>query len=96
MELDGSLQFALSTSLIPNAHFNQSRANTYQCAMGKQAVSSDPDSFLAHSIAPRTLLVPNGPFVSTKAGKVDNYGYQSSGVNVCLAMLSEALNKKMR
>ena len=93
MELDGSFQFGLSTSLIPNAPFNQSPRNTYQCAMGKQALSSDPECSSLHR-SRHELYYPQRPLVSTKTGKIDNYCYQSSGVNAILAMLSEALNQE--
>ena len=93
IELDGSLQFGLSTSLIPFPHFNQSPRNIYQCAMGKQAISVDPESSSLHR-SRHELYYPQRPFISTKTGKSDNYGYQSSGVNAVLAMLSEALNQE--
>ena len=93
MELDGSFQFGLSTSLIPAPQCNQSPRNTYQTAMCKQAVACDPWHLGIHR-SKHELHYPQRPFVSTKTGKIDNYAYQASGSNACVALLSDPLNQE--
>lgn len=93
MEIDPSLQFSLAASFSPALSKNQCPRNTYQTAMIKQTVASDPWQLGIHR-SKHELHYPQTPLVSTKTGKMDNYTYQLSGNNATVALLCDALNQE--
>ena len=75
--------------LIPYPHHNQSPRNTYQCAMGKQAIGA-----IAHNQLNRidTLLYlmvyPQTPMVRTRAIELVGYDKLPAGQNAIVAVMS--------
>ncbi|KAG0418118.1 DNA-directed RNA polymerase III subunit RPC2, partial [Dictyocoela roeselum] len=76
-------------SLIPYPHHNQSPRNTYQCAMGKQAIGA-----LGYNQKKRfdsnvnILCYPQKPLVSTQNLRITDYESLPSGVNAMVAVMS--------
>ncbi|KAL9634049.1 MAG: hypothetical protein Q9164_004319, partial [Protoblastenia rupestris] len=75
--------------LIPYPHHNQSPRNTYQCAMGKQAIGTIAtnqynriDSILY------LLLYPHKPLVKTRAIELIKYDKLPAGQNAIVAVMS--------
>lgn len=75
--------------LIPYPHHNQSPRNTYQCAMGKQAIGAIGYNQL-HRID--TLLYlsvyPQQPMVKTKTIELIGYDRLPAGQNATVAVMS--------
>jgi DNA-directed RNA polymerase III subunit RPC2 len=75
--------------LFPYPHHNQSPRNTYQCAMGKQAIG-----VIAHNQFQRidTLLYlmvyPHKPMVKTRAIELIKYDQLPAGQNAIVAVMS--------
>ncbi|KAI4155437.1 MAG: hypothetical protein LQ341_000167 [Variospora aurantia] len=75
--------------LIPYPHHNQSPRNTYQCAMGKQAMGAVANNQLLRidSIM-YTLVYPQKPLVKTKAIELVKYDKLPAGQNAIVAVMS--------
>lgn len=75
--------------LIPYPHHNQSPRNTYQCAMGKQAIGA-----IAHNQFTRIdsilylLVYPQAPMVKTRAIELIKYDKLPAGQNAIVAVMS--------
>ena len=75
--------------LIPFPHHNQSPRNTYQCAMGKQAIGA-----IAHNQFNRidtllyTLVYPQRPMVITKTIELVHYDKLPAGQNATVVVMS--------
>ncbi|KAK3387143.1 hypothetical protein B0H63DRAFT_500607 [Podospora didyma] len=75
--------------LIPFPHHNQSPRNTYQCAMGKQAIGA-----IAYNQLNRidtllyTLVYPQRPMVITKTIQLVHYDKLPAGQNATVAVMS--------
>lgn len=75
--------------LIPFPHHNQSPRNTYQCAMGKQAIGA-----IAHNQFNRidtllyTLVYPQRPMVITKTIQLVHYDKLPAGHNATVVVMS--------
>lgn len=75
--------------LIPFPHHNQSPRNTYQCAMGKQAIGA-----IAHNQQNRidtllyTLVYPQRPMVITKTIQLVHYDKLPAGQNATVVVMS--------
>lgn len=75
--------------LIPFPHHNQSPRNTYQCAMGKQAIGA-----IAHNQFNRidtllyTLVYPQRPMVITKTIQLIHYDKLPAGQNATVVVMS--------
>ncbi|KAM0801195.1 putative DNA-directed RNA polymerase III subunit RPC2 [Usnea florida] len=75
--------------LIPYPHHNQSPRNTYQCAMGKQAIGA-----IAHNQFTRIdsilylLVYPQKPLVKTRAIELIKYDKLPAGQNAIVAVMS--------
>ena len=75
--------------LIPYPHHNQSPRNTYQCAMGKQAIGT-----IAHNQFTRIdsvlylLVYPQTPLVKTRAIELIKYDKLPAGQNAIVAVMS--------
>ncbi|XP_065164885.1 LOW QUALITY PROTEIN: DNA-directed RNA polymerase III subunit RPC2-like [Atheta coriaria] len=75
--------------LVPYPHHNQSPRNTYQCAMGKQAMGTigynqknRMDTLLYN------LVYPQAPMVKTKTIELTNFDKLPAGQNATIAVMS--------
>jgi len=86
-EIHPSLILGLLTSCIPFPHHNQAPRNTYQSAMGKQAVGVPTTKFqLRYDTFSNVLNYPQKPIVDTKLSKYLNLNKLPSGINVVIAI----------
>ena len=75
--------------LIPYPHHNQSPRNTYQCAMGKQAIGAIAYNQLNRIDTLLYLMVyPQQPLVKTKAIELIGYDKLPAGQNAMVAVMS--------
>ena len=75
--------------LIPYPHHNQSPRNTYQCAMGKQAIGAIATNQLTRIDSILYLLVyPQKPLVKTRAIELIKYDKLPAGQNAVVAVMS--------
>ena len=75
--------------LIPYPHHNQSPRNTYQCAMGKQAIGSIAYNQLNRIDTLLYLMVyPQQPMVRTRTIEVIAYDKLPAGQNATVAVMS--------
>ena len=75
--------------LIPYPHHNQSPRNTYQCAMGKQAIgtiATNQNNRIDSVIY--TLVYPHKPLVKTRAIELVKYDKLPAGQNAMVAVMS--------
>ena len=89
MEIDPLTILGVCAGLIPYPHHNQSPRNTYQCAMGKQAMG-----LIAHNQADRIdtilylLLYPHKPLVKTRTIDLIEYEQLPAGHNATVSVMS--------
>eukprot|EP01117_Protostelium_nocturnum_P001009 TRINITY_DN1132_c0_g1_i1.p1 TRINITY_DN1132_c0_g1~~TRINITY_DN1132_c0_g1_i1.p1 ORF type:complete len:1143 (-),score=194.84 TRINITY_DN1132_c0_g1_i1:102-3530(-) len=89
MEIEPLTVLGVCAGLIPYPHHNQSPRNTYQCAMGKQAIGA-----IAHNQLNRidTLLYlmvyPQKPMVKTKTIELIQWEKVPAGQNATVAVMS--------
>ncbi|CAB4402484.1 unnamed protein product [Rhizophagus irregularis] len=75
--------------LIPYPHHNQSPRNTYQCAMGKQAIGAIAYNQLRRIDTLLYLMVyPQQPMVKTKTIELVGYDKLPAGQNAIVAVMS--------
>ncbi|BFZ55588.1 DNA-directed RNA polymerase III complex subunit Rpc2 [Savitreella phatthalungensis] len=75
--------------LIPYPHHNQSPRNTYQCAMGKQAIGAIGYNQLNRIDTLLYLMVyPQQPMVKTKSIELIGYDKLPAGQNATVAVMS--------
>ncbi|KAG4304684.1 hypothetical protein PORY_001737 [Pneumocystis oryctolagi] len=75
--------------LIPYPHHNQSPRNTYQCAMGKQAIGAIAWNQLLRIDSLLYLMVyPQQPLVKTKTIELIGYDKLPAGQNAIIAVMS--------
>ena len=75
--------------IIPYPHHNQSPRNTYQCAMGKQAIGTIAHNQLTRIDSILFLLVyPQAPLVKTRAIELIKYDKLPAGQNAIVAVMS--------
>ena len=87
MELDPSLMLGVLASSIPFSDHNQAPRNTYQSAMGKQAIGIYTGNYLKrYDTLGHTLNYPQVPFVQTRSGKIVNNDKLPCGMNVIVAI----------
>mmetsp|Transcript_27025 Transcript_27025/g.65747 ORF Transcript_27025/g.65747 Transcript_27025/m.65747 type:complete len:819 (-) Transcript_27025:1374-3830(-) len=89
LEISPEIVLGICASLIPFLDHNQSPRNTYQCAMGKQAIGSISlnqnqrcDTILS------LLIYPQKPLVKTKMVYFSGNNRLTSGINACVCILS--------
>jgi DNA-directed RNA polymerase III subunit RPC2 len=89
MEIDPLTILGCVAGLIPYPHHNQSPRNTYQCAMGKQAIGSIGYNQMNRVDTVLMLLVYNQtPMVKTKTIEMINYEKLPAGQNASVAIMS--------
>lgn len=89
LEIDPCAILGAVASLIPFPHHNQSPRNTYQCAMGKQAMGVIGYNQMERLDSLLYLLVyPQKPLVMTKPSKFINCDKLPAGQNGILAVTS--------
>ncbi|KAL1954842.1 hypothetical protein VTO42DRAFT_530 [Malbranchea cinnamomea] len=75
--------------LIPYPHHNQSPRNTYQCAMGKQAIGAIANNqFLRIDSLLYTMVYPQKPLVKTRTIELVKYDRLPAGQNATVAVMS--------
>uniref|UniRef100_A0A1I8GRJ3 DNA-directed RNA polymerase subunit beta n=1 Tax=Macrostomum lignano TaxID=282301 RepID=A0A1I8GRJ3_9PLAT len=89
LEIEPFTLLGVCAGIIPYPHHNQSPRNTYQCAMGKQAMGT-----LAYNQNERfdtvqyLLVYPQRPLVQTKPLELIGYHELPAGQNACVAVMS--------
>ena len=75
--------------LIPYPHHNQSPRNTYQCAMGKQAIGAiASNQFLRIDSLLYLMVYPQKPMVKTRTIELVKYDQLPAGQNATVAVMS--------
>lgn len=75
--------------LIPYPHHNQSPRNTYQCAMGKQAIGAiASNQFLRIDSLLYLMVYPQKPMVKTRTIELIKYDKLPAGQNATVAVMS--------
>lgn len=89
LEIDPLTILGVCAGLIPYPHHNQSPRNTYQCAMGKQAMGA-----IAYNQQERIdtilylLIYPHKPMVKTRTIDLTGYDKLPAGQNATVAVMS--------
>ncbi|KAF7118517.1 hypothetical protein CNMCM5793_008047 [Aspergillus hiratsukae] len=75
--------------LIPYPHHNQSPRNTYQCAMGKQAIGAiASNQFLRIDSILYVMVYPQKPMVKSRTIELVKYDQLPAGQNAMVAVMS--------
>ena len=89
LEIEPFTLLGVCAGLIPYPHHNQSPRNTYQCAMGKQAMGTIAlnqknriDTLLYN------LVYPMKPMVKTRTIELSNFENLPAGQNAIVAVMS--------
>eukprot|EP01126_Amoeba_proteus_P000424 TRINITY_DN10125_c0_g3_i1.p1 TRINITY_DN10125_c0_g3~~TRINITY_DN10125_c0_g3_i1.p1 ORF type:complete len:471 (-),score=93.49 TRINITY_DN10125_c0_g3_i1:309-1721(-) len=89
MEVDPLTLLGCVAGLIPYPHHNQSPRNTYQCAMGKQAMGTIGFNQYERIDTILYLLVyPHRPMVKTKILELIGFNRLGAGQNAMVAVMS--------
>jgi len=88
-EIHPCLILGVLASLIPFCNHNQSPRNTYQCAMGKQAMGIYATNFKKRMDTMGHILnYPQKPLVNTAIGRILPSNFVPNGKNVIVAICS--------
>lgn len=89
IEIEPFTILGVVSGLIPYPHHNQSPRNTYQCAMGKQAMGNIAYNQLYRADSLLYLLVyPQRPLLTTKTIELVGYDKLGAGQNATVAVMS--------
>ncbi|PWN40570.1 beta and beta-prime subunits of DNA dependent RNA-polymerase [Ceraceosorus guamensis] len=89
LEIEPFTLLGAVAGLIPYPHHNQSPRNTYQCAMGKQAIGAIAYNQLNRIDTLLYLMVyPQKPMVKTKTIELIGYDKLPAGQNAMVAVMS--------
>ena len=89
MEIDPLSILGCIAGIIPFPHHNQSPRNSYQCAMGKQAIGAiGLNQFNRIDTVVYLLVYPQAPLVKTKTIEIINYDKIPGGQNASVAIMS--------
>jgi DNA-directed RNA polymerase III subunit RPC2 len=89
MEIEPFTILGAVAGLIPFPHHNQSPRNTYQCAMGKQAIGAIAyNQFNRIDTLLYTLVYPQRPMVISKTIQLVHYDKLPAGQNATVVVMS--------
>jgi len=89
LEIDPMTLLGVVAGLIPNPHHNQSPRNTYQSAMGKQAIGTiGINQYSRFDGLIYTMIYPHKPMVKTRTLDLVNFDNIPAGQNACIAVMS--------
>jgi len=89
LEIDPSTILGVVAGLIPNPHHNQSPRNTYQSAMGKQAIGAiGMNQYSRMDGLIYTMVYPMKPMVKTRTLDLIHFDSLPAGQNACIAVMS--------
>lgn len=89
LEIEPFTLLGAVAGLIPYPHHNQSPRNTYQCAMGKQAIGAIAYNQLQRIDTLLYLMVyPQTPMVRTRTIELVGYDRLPAGQNATVAVMS--------
>ncbi|EQC35967.1 DNA-directed RNA polymerase III subunit RPC2 [Saprolegnia diclina VS20] len=89
LEIDPVTILGVVSGLIPYPHHNQSPRNTYQCAMGKQAIGTiGMNQYERIDTLLYTMVYPQAPMVKTRVLDLVNFDQVPAGQNATVAVMS--------
>lgn len=89
LEIEPFTLLGAVAGLIPYPHHNQSPRNTYQCAMGKQAIGAIAyNQFNRIDTLLYLMVYPQKPMVKTKTIELIGYDKLPAGQNAMVAVMS--------
>ena len=89
LEIDPLTILGVVAGLVPFPHHNQSPRNTYQCAMGKQAMGTvSMNQYARMDGLIYTLVYPQKPMVKSRTLDLVNFDKIPGGQNACIAVMS--------
>eukprot|EP01038_Epipyxis_sp_PR26KG_P009030 gene9030-12176_t len=89
MEIDPLTILGVVAGLVPYPHHNQSPRNTYQCAMGKQAIGTTcTNQYERFDTLLYTMVYPQKPMVKSRTLDLINFDQLPGGQNASLAVMS--------
>ncbi|KJE97756.1 polymerase III polypeptide B [Capsaspora owczarzaki ATCC 30864] len=89
LEIEPFTILGVCAGIIPYPHHNQSPRNTYQCAMGKQAIGTiAANQYVRFDTLLYTLLYPQRPMVQTRTIELIDFHNMPAGQNACVAVMS--------
>ena len=89
MEISPEIIIGICSSIIPFPDHNQSPRNTYQCAMGKQAIGSIAFNQIQRNDTILSLLwYSQKPIVKTKMIEISGNDRLTGGSNACVCIMS--------
>lgn len=89
VEIDPLTILGVVAGLVPFPHHNQSPRNTYQCAMGKQAIGTIAvNQYERFDTLLNTMVYPQKPIVKSRTLDLVNFDQLPGGQNTSLAVMS--------
>ena len=89
LEIDPLTVLGVVSGLVAFPHHNQSPRNTYQCAMGKQAMGGiGMNQYARMDGLIYTLIYPQKPLVKSRTLDLVNFDCMPGGQNACIAVMS--------